>query len=190
MTCIVGLHRKGILYFGGDSISVSSYNKTINRDSKVFKKQNILFGTTGPVRLRNLLQYRLEIPPYSASDSDPMAYLMNRFLEAVRECFKNDDYEQEEKGRHCFEGRFLLGFEGELYEIGSEYNIGRPAGSYCAIGIGEEPAYGSLHTTEHMDIEPLQRIRLALEAAASYNTDVSAPFTFVTSEESAYADSI
>lgn len=68
--------------------------------------------------------------------------------------------------------------------MGGEYNIGRPAGSYCAIGVGEEYAYGSLHATEQMEIpQPLLRVRMALEAAACYNTDVSGPFTFVTSEE-------
>ena len=183
MTCIVCVRHRGILYFGGDSISVSSYNKTINRDSKVFKRQRILFGTTGPLRLRNLLQYRLEIPEYLASESDPMTYLTHGFLDAVKECFKDNGFEQEEKGRHRFEGRFLLGFEDEFYEIGSEYDICRPAGSYCAIGVGEEYAYGSLHATEQMSMEPLQRLQMALEAAACYNTDVAGPFTFVTSED-------
>ena len=183
MTCIVCLRHKGILYFGGDSISVSSYNKTINRDSKVFKRQGILFGTTGPLRMRNLLQYRLEIPVYSADESEPTSYLMHEFLDAVKACFKNNGFEQEESGRHQFEGRFLLGFEGEFYEIGGEYDICSPEGAYCAAGIGQEYALGSLHATEQMGIEPLQRLQMALEAAVYYNTDVAGPFTFVTSEE-------
>lgn len=185
MTCIVGLEKHGMLSFGGDSITVRSYTKTINRDSKVFQRDSLLFGTTGPVRLRNLLQYRLEIPVWAASH-DPMTYLMNDFLEALHACFHNDGFEQEDKGRRFFEGRILLGLRSKLYIVGDEYNIGRPSDSYCAIGVGEEYASGSLHTTEQMNMEPLQRLRLALEAAAYHNTDVAGPFTFVTSEETAY----
>lgn len=116
MTCIVGLRHQGRLYFGGDAICVSSYNKTINRDSnnktinrdsKVFKRKGILFGTTGPVTLRNLLQYRLELPAYTEA-SDPMTYLMHAFLEALHACFQKDGFEQEDKGRRCFEGRSFL----------------------------------------------------------------------------------
>jgi len=184
MTCIVGLVEQGVLYLGGDSISVSSYNKTLNRDSKVFVRNGLLFGTCGHIRLRNLLQYRLDIPLYTGND--PMTYLVNELLEAIRACFKDEGFAQEEKGRECFEGRILLGFERELYIIGGEYNIGRSANAYCAIGVGEEYAYGSLYTTEQMGLEPVERLRMALEAAAFHNTDVSAPFTFVTSEEGSY----
>ncbi len=176
----------GLLYFGGDSITVSSYTKTINRDSKVFQREGLLFGTTGPARLRNVLQYRLEIPACAASQ-DPMTYLMNDFLEALHACFHNEGFEQEEKGRRFFEGRILLGLRSELYLVGGEYTIGRPSGSYYAIGVGEEYVSGSLYTTERMNIEPLQRLRLASEAAAYHNTDVAGPFTFVTSEQTAYA---
>jgi hypothetical protein len=184
MTCIAGLEKNGMLYFGGDSICVSSYTKTINPDSKVFQREGLLFGTTGPPRLRNVLQYRLEIPACAASQ-DPMTYLMNDFLEALHACFQKDGFEQEDRGRRFFEGRILLGLRSELYIVGGEYHIGRPSGSYCAIGVGEEYAYGSLHTTEQMNIDPLQRLTLALEAAAYHNTDVAGPFTFVTSEETA-----
>lgn len=180
MACIVGLVEQGVIYLGGDSISVSSCNKTLNRDSKVFLRNGIFFGTCGHTRLRNLLQYRLDIPPYR--DTGPMTYLVNELLEAIRSCFKQEGFAQEDKGREYFEGRILLGLEHELYIIGGDYNISRPAGCYCAIGVGEEYAYGSLYTTEQMRVEPLGRLRMALEAAAFHNTDVSAPFTFVTSE--------
>lgn len=181
MTCIVAIVERGIIYLGGDSISVKDYHKTLNRDSKIFQRKGILIGTSGSVRMRNLLQYRLEIPEYSGGD--PMAFLVNDFLEAVRECFKRDGFIQEEKGREVFDGRFLLGFEHELYVVGNEYNIGRFAEPYCAIGVGEEYAYGSLFSTGQLGFQPLQRLEMALQAAERHNTDVSGPFTFLTSEE-------
>jgi hypothetical protein len=181
MTCIVGLRHNGILYFGGDSISVSSYNKTINRDSKVFKKGSILFGTCGAPRMRNLLQHSFQIPVFSGED--PMSYLVNDFLDAMREHFKEKGFLQKKEEKDVIDGRILLGLQGELYQIGSELNINRSRDSYSVLGVGEEYAYGSLHTTEQMPIEPVQRLQMALEAAVCYNTDVAGPFTFVTSND-------
>jgi hypothetical protein len=180
MTCIVGLHHKGILYFGGDSITVSSYSKTINRDSKVFKKGDILFGTCGAPRMRNLLQYSFHIPAFSGED--PMSYLVNDFLDAMREHFREKGFLQKKEEKEVIDGRILLGFQGELYQIGTELNINRSRDSYHALGVGEDYAYGSLYTTEQMQMEPLQRLQIALEAAVCYNTDVAGPFTFVTSD--------
>lgn len=186
MTCIVGLVDNGTLYFGGDSIVVGSYHKIVNRDSKVFQRQGLLFGTCGSLRLQNLLQYRLEIPHYAGTH--PMSYVVNELLEAVRACFKQNGFGRDNKGQEHFDGSFLLGFEQELYMVGSYYTISRSADPYCAIGVGKEYAYGSLSTTRQLGMEPIQRLHLALEAAACYNTDVLAPFSFVTSQERAYGE--
>lgn len=186
MTCIVAIVEQGIIYFGGDSISVKEYNKNINRDSKIFKRNGMLIGTCGSIRMRNLLQYRLEIPDYPGGD--PMAFLVNDFLDAVRECFKKEGFIQEERGREVFDGRFLVGFEHELYVVGNEYNIGRFAEPYCAIGIGEEYAFGSLFSTSRFGLQPLQRLEMALQAAERHSTEVSSPFVFLTSEENAYEE--
>ena len=181
MTCIVAVVEQAIIYFGGDSISVKDYNKILNRDSKIFQRNGILIGTCGSVRMRNLLQYRLEIPEYAGGD--PMEFLVNDFVVAVRECFKKNGFVQEERGREMFDGRILLGFEHDLYVVGCEFDIGRFAEPYCAIGIGEEYAYGSLFSTSQLGLQPFQRLKMALQAAERHNTDVSGPFTYLASEE-------
>src|SRR5436305_5717111 len=97
MTCIVGVAEQGVVYIGGDSAAVSSYNKTVKRDPKVFKKGDLLFGTCGSVRMRQLLQYKLDIPVYSGGDL--MEYLVTHFINAVRDCFKDGGFAKAENGR-------------------------------------------------------------------------------------------
>ena len=179
MTCIVGLVEDGIIYFGGDSVAVNSYSKTVKRDPKVFKKGDMLFGTCGSVRMRQLLRYRLDIPVYTGGDL--MEYLVNDFIDAVRQCFKQEGFAREEKGREEG-GKFLLGFQRELFYVDHEYDIGRLADPYHAIGCADDIALGSLYSTAHGGFEPLQRLEIALRAAEYHNTDVCSPFTFETSQ--------
>jgi 20S proteasome alpha/beta subunit len=180
MTCIVAIADEGSVYFGGDTLVVGSYYKTSIDDTKVFERENMLFGTCGSVRMRQLLRYCLNIPTYTGGD--PLTYLVTDFIDAVRDCFKKGGLAQEEQGREKG-GKFLLGFQGELFYIDHEYDIGKPAYHYYAIGSGEELALGSLFSTAQLGLKPLQRLELALQAAQCHNTDVGSPFTFVTSEK-------
>lgn len=183
MTCIVGLAEQGVVYLGGDSAAVSSYSKTIQHDPKVFKKGQMLFGTCGSVRMRQLLQYKLDIPPCECNDV--MTYLATVFIDAVRLCFKEGGLATEEQGREKG-GKFLLGFQGELFYVDYEYDIGRMAFPYFAIGCADEIAFGSLCTTARLGMPPLQRLTLALQAAEQHNTEVCAPFVYISSQECAY----
>jgi hypothetical protein len=181
MTCIVGIAEKGKIYLGGDAITVSGhYDKTISRAPKVFIRGPMVFGACHSIRMRNLLQYRLDIPIYRGDDL--MTYLVNDFIDAVRDCFKRGGLAQEEKGREEG-GKFLLGFQGQLFCVELEYDILVPSTPYYAIGCGDNIAFGSLYSTEQLNMDPMRRLELALHAAERHNTDVSGPFTFVTDQE-------
>lgn len=179
MTCIVAVAEKGTIYMGGDSLMSSESSKTISRTPKVFQRGDLLFGTCKSVRMRNLLRYCLVIPDYHGDD--PMAYLVNDFIEAVRSCFKMGGFGKEEEGRETG-GRFLVGFQGELYCINDEYAVCTPADPYFAIGCADEIAFGSLHSTMQLQLDPLRRLEMALQAATRHNTNVCEPFTFLTSQ--------
>jgi hypothetical protein len=182
MTCIVGLRAEdGIVYLGADSISVVDYDKALNGESKVFPCENMIIGTCGSPRMRNILQHRLEIPPYTTGD--PMKYLVGPFVDAVRQEFERAGHLQKENGKEAVDGKFLIGFEGELYLISKEFCVIRYMEPYHAIGSGESHAMGSLHSTHQLGLEPIQCIRAALEAAASHNTDVSGPFFYISSSD-------
>lgn len=188
MTCIVGLIQNGHVYLGGDAATVSGSHLVINRDAKVFRcgkdESQMLLGTSGSPRLRNLLLYLLTLPVYSGSD--PMAYMVAQFVPALRTCLREEGFLQEEDGQSILDGAILVGFQRELFLVGSRFNVTRTAHGYMAIGSGEEYAYGSLQTTsllqEKFQLSPQRRAELALLAAEAHSTDVAQPFMIISTE--------
>lgn len=173
MTCIVGLEHKGKVYIGGDSAGVAGYNITIRADQKVFSNGPTLMGFTSSFRMGQLLQYDLKIPKHKKSQTD-MEYLVVSFVTEVRECFKNGGVlEKHNNVESC--GIWLLGYNSKLYEISSDFQVGRSTNGYQATGSGQHVALGSLYATKEMKL-PVQRILLALEAASFHNAGVAAPF--------------
>ncbi len=172
MSCVVGIVQKGVVYIGGDSASSDSYTIITSGDKKVFKRKGILFGCTGSPRAKQLLRHSLVIPmkPNSMRDED---FLRTVFIESVRECFREGGFARSENSEE-FGSHFLVGYNGTLFEVGSDYQVTKPADQVASIGSGCEVAYGSLHTST--SYSPQKRFRKALLAAAYYNPFVRAPF--------------
>lgn len=184
MTSIVALIQDGITYFAADSLVVSvpsdyhdgGVSQTVRNEPKVFKKQDMLFGYSGSVRMGQLLQYQLEIPEY-ASGTNKLKYLVSKFIPALQACLSDGDF-----GREGLGGNILLSLEGELFTVGKGYAICNTADSYEAIGKSSEVATGSLYTSTYLDLPPLKRLYLALKSTERHTCVVCAPFMYITSE--------
>jgi hypothetical protein len=146
----------------------------IRADRKVFIREKMIFGFTTSFRMGQLLQYRLTIPRHPKGMSD-YEYLVTEVIEAVRRCFRDGGFSEkqseQEKG-----GDFLLGYHGRLYHISSDFQVGLREENYDAIGCGSEVALGALYATSKTDLSSVERIGLALEAAAHLNMGVRGPF--------------
>jgi hypothetical protein len=160
---------------GGDSAGVAGWSITTRADEKVFHVgARYLMGFTSSFRMGQLLRYRLEVPDVpDAWDLD--RWMSTIFVDAVRDCLKEGGYAKVENNEETG-GGFLVGVEGHLYEVGCDYQIGRSASGYLAIGCGDDLALGSLHTTARYAIAPTDRALMALEAAAHLSGGVAPPF--------------
>lgn len=173
MTCIVAVEKDGVVYMGGDSAGVAGGIAISRSDEKVFLVQNILYGFTSSFRLGQLLRYALVAPQQNGKDD--MAYLVTDFMGALRGCLKEHGHNEG--------GTFLLGYKGHLYAVDSDYQVGRHHYPYAACGSGYEVALGSLYTTRDWP-DSEKRVRVALEAAATFCTGVQGPFTILRSPKS------
>jgi hypothetical protein len=171
VTCIVGLEHDGLVYIGADSAGVAGYSVMVRADTKVFHNAGYVMGFTSSFRMGQLLRYSL-VPP-APGDWDVDRFMATEFVASVRACLRDGGYARNESGNESG-GTFLVGIRGRLYRIGDDYQIGRSADQYCAIGAGEEYALGALYST--VDMDPEDRVRLALEAASHHSSAVSAPF--------------
>lgn len=178
MTCIVGIERPDGVMIGGDS-AASNYSIMYTReDRKVFHNEGLIIGYTDSFRMGQLLRYRLEIPPHHPPDKDDFEYLATDFIDAVRAVFTDHGFlhkeHEEESG-----GEFLVAYRGRLYFVCGDFQVGRAAEPYIAIGSGGEVALGALYAMHHYFKDKLTSQHLAifsLQAAADHTPYVRQPF--------------
>ncbi|AVX04326.1 hypothetical protein MXMO3_01801 [Maritalea myrionectae] len=172
MTCIVGLVENGDIYIGGDSAGVSGSLMTVRKDPKVCRVGDFIIGFTSSFRMGQLLAHSFE-PPKHYDETDLYDYMVTSFVDAVRDCLKRGGFARVDSSAEEG-GTFLVGYKGRLFEIESDYQVGEALSGYAACGCGREVALGALFATNGQ--KPKDRIKTALEAAASLNAYVRAPF--------------
>lgn len=171
MTCIVGLVEKGKVYMGGDSAGVGGYHLELRRDEKVFKNGDFLFGFTSSFRMGQILRYRFSPPRHHPKDNI-VQFMTTDFIDAVRECLKKYGYARNDKGQDEG-GSFLVGFEGNLFSVEADYQVGLLHAPYHAVGCGADIAFGAMYASKG---QPRRRIKTALEAAQLHSAGVRGPF--------------
>lgn len=176
MTCIVGIVENGSVYIGGDSAGVAGLSISIRADEKVFQNGPFIMGFTSSFRMGQLLRYRLSVPRQTILQTD-MEYMVNEFIDSVRLCFMNGGFGTIADKADNEGGTFLVGYNGNLYHIGADFQVGQPMDQFDAVGCGSEIAKGSLYSSRGKS--PEERIELALEAAAFFNGGVRPPFTMI-----------
>lgn len=176
MTCIVGLVDSGQVWLGGDSAASGGYSLTVRADPKVFTIGAFVMGFTTSFRMGQLLRYQFT-PPLHDPAKDTFTYMVADFVEGVRTCLKNGGYTRVESNVERG-GQFLVGYQGRLFTVESDFQIGESLAGYDAVGSGQDLALGALYATSASP--PAERIQIALQAASEFNSAVRGPFTVVT----------
>lgn len=180
MTCIVGIQHDDGVTIGGDSAGVAGRSLILRADAKVFKRDDAVFGFTSSFRMGQLLRYGsidFEASPRKRRD-DLDAWMATTFIDAVRSCLKSGGYARTDSGQDSG-GTFLVGLDGHLFTIESDFQIGRSIAGYNAVGCGADIALGALAVATG---SPKRRARAALAAADQWNSAVAAPFTVLTAK--------
>lgn len=176
MTCIVGLVDKGNVYIGGDSAGVSGLGVSIRADEKVFHNGPFIMGFTSSFRMGQLLRYKFG-PSKQLANQDDMSYMVTDFIDSVRKCFGDNGFGSTPDKADNEGGVFLVGYNGALYHIDSDFQVGKPLWQYDSVGCGSEIAKGSMFSSKGKT--PEARIKLALEASSAFSGGVAPPFAFV-----------
>ena len=192
MTCIVGLEHDGVVYIGADAAGIDTcLNIHSREDEKVFLvDDSMIMGYTSSFRMGQLLRYAFKIPdPEKKKKSkkkskkkvfpkSDMEFLVTDVMDSIRELFLDKGFLTKDKDADVG-GTFLLGYNGHLYIVEEDFQVGRSLNGYDACGCGGKFALGSIHTTRSMGLDPKIRIKLALEAAVHHSAGVRPPFTIL-----------
>jgi ATP-dependent protease HslVU (ClpYQ) peptidase subunit len=172
VTCIVGLVEGNTVFMGGDSAGVAGLDLMVRADQKVFRNGPMLFGFTTSFRMGQLLRYALEVP-----DHDPRVavdkWMATVFVDAVRTCLKNHGWASKRDERE-HGGTFLVGYQGRLFVVEGDYQVGEPVDGFAAVGCGDQIAHGALFASRA--VSGRERVQLALEAAERFSAGVRGPF--------------
>lgn len=188
MTIIVAMVDKGVVYMGGDraSIDADGYGLVCKADTKVFRNGEFVMGVAGSPRVKQVLRYKVGTPEFPLDQPGPdlAAYMSTTFVDAARAALEIGGSKRIEAGRDSIESAFLVGYQGALFQVYGDFYVQEPLHSYAATGSGDMPAMGVLFALENAKVRmsPIDRIRLALEAAHAFNAGVRPPFDLVTSK--------
>lgn len=175
MTCIIGLEHEGKVYMGADSASCRDWDIRTLSTHKVFIRKDMIFGCTGSIRTQQIIQYNFIIPPnpHHGINGDK-AYLFNDFIPAMRASLVEGGHTKIENNREETESVFLLGWNGHIYVIHSNFAVEQIALSYMATGAGENYAMGALAAMKI--INPEKAIMKALEISGKFCNGVCPPY--------------
>lgn len=181
MTCIIGLTQDGKVYIGADSLASSGNDKFIRSQSKVFRFGDFLIACTGNSRIPDLIRTSLSIKSQRRSDysENDFAYIANDFVGALRLLLSDSGHLHTEHGVDNMpdNSSLLLGYNGELYEVYSDFGVGVYINGMVAIGAGSDFALGAMLAMPNKP--PVERILEALRISAQACAFVSEPFNIM-----------
>lgn len=178
MTCIIGLEEGGKVYIGGDSLGINGESGVTLKTRKVFGRMydHMIIGVAGSVRMLNLLHHGLEIPTRNGETvQSDLQYMVNSFIPALRQTLKDGGFTYIDNNREWM-GNFLVGYNGNLYSVESDFQVNQPSnGMYC-IGSGAHFAWGAMVALQELLLTPEQRIIKALEITGQLCVSVGGPY--------------
>lgn len=177
MTAIVALKddKSKCIYLGADSLASNGMQSSRIADPKIFKNGEFIIAYAGSFRSGQVLAYKFKPPPIPKQKNKLFSYMVNEFVEQLRETLsKTGRIRKEMEQENAWPLEFLVAIRGRLFAVQEDFSVLEPMDGYAAAGSGESFCMGSLYSTKGMP--PDKRIKLALEAAAHHDPNVSAPF--------------
>lgn len=191
MTCIAGYIDKQnkTIYMGADTVSVCGSRVLNRKDTKLFIRSNpykntMLIGFTGSYRMGQLLRYKLIIPQH-LYHLDTYEYMCTNFIDAVRDVLKSNGYLKTVNNQEEI-GRFLVAYDGRLFKIDSDLQVGESQFNYDACGNAEDVALACIRTLDNYSKEIYsgeEIIRTALKVSEDLFSSVRNPFTILKLEQ-------
>lgn len=181
MTCIAGAIKGSEVWIGCDAVSVHGESAArLSTQAKVFQVGEFLIGSCGTVRVQQIIRYLFTPPPIKG---DLTAYMVKIFVPAIRDLMQKGGGEIETpNGAVQFDGRYLIGVRGRLYELDSGYAVFESKYPYASVGCADQEALSAMFTATSLlggDITPEKIVERGLLAAVEFDTSIRPPFTIL-----------
>ena len=172
MTTIVGVVKNGHVIIGADSQVTSNSRPNMHpKLQKITKNNGYLIAGSGDSTPCDILQHIFVPPVPTATDrKDLYKFMITKFVPAMREVLDENGYKLDGNDKDAgFD--MLFAFDGELFEIDSDFSVLLNGDGIYGIGSGSPFAIGALYAGA--------TVEQALEIAANNDIYTSEPFQIV-----------
>ena len=166
MTIIVGYKHEGNVYLGGDSQGSAGYDSVVRLDEKVFVAHSIAYGFTSSYRMGQILRYHSKKIVHTDRTNDLPAYIVKRLVPMWRKIMAKNGVLYTDGGEETG-GNFLVGIDGRLFNIDSDFQVGESKNGYDAVGCGFSYSLGYLYSNP--DSTPKKVVKKAIKAAIKFS---------------------
>lgn len=180
MTIIIALKdkRNNKIVFGSDRLETTGMIKGVCKNKIITKKIKIVdayyneldtkelhIGLAGYGFISELLEYNFT-PPDMNEQQNFMEYLYEEFLDNLRETLLEKKLVSLDNDQFDSGSSILLIFDGEIYEVFSNFSVTHVTQDYAVCGAGWKIAIGSLYTNLHYhpNISAQEMVRQAITA--------------------------
>ncbi|MDD5517856.1 MAG: hypothetical protein PHV98_00710 [Candidatus Omnitrophica bacterium] len=161
---------------GGDSAGADGWNIKNISCNKVFIKDHLIVGYTWSFRMGQIIEFSEDIPCFTNEfNNNSYAYLVKSFVPFIREKFKQEGFSTV-KDNFETGGDFLIGLNGQLFEIQSDFAVLRSQDGYNSVGCGSFYALGAMAIMKLMENDPIRMIKKSLEVSEHFSNGVRSPF--------------
>jgi len=172
MTTIVGLVKNGHVIMGADSLVTAGSRKYVHPGMpKIVSNNGYLIGGAGDVAPCDILMY-IWVPPVPTVTQRKNLYkfMITDVVPSMKECLDEEGYKPDPSDKEAgFD--LLIAFDGEIFNIDSDFCVLMDETGIYAIGSGAHFALGSLHQGA--------TVEKALEWAEKLSPYTAGPFQIV-----------
>lgn len=172
MTIIIGLETVEGVLMGSDS-GVTAFITSPTYEKKTFRIGPLLIGHTGYVRAAQVVNYSMILRQQFSGETDHQ-YMVCGFAEALRNTLKDAGVGRVENNEEMSNDYWLVGYNGRLYEVGSNFSVNRPRTRFSAIGSGYAYALAAMEALK--DLSPRERIKKSLIITGKFDPYVKSPW--------------
>ena len=171
MTTIIGVEYANRCVVLGDSRIVGDSKIYSHPDMvKVVTNGNYLVGVAGDVRALQVVLHTWKPPAFLAKDkTNIFQFMVNKVAPSLKQLLTDAGLLDSKSPDKDFEINIIVGLNGSLFEIDSDFAVSRNSDGYYAIGTGGDFALGALYA----GVTPEQ----AADIAATNDSKTAGPFT-------------